>query len=128
MRLAAAGAILALPLLATVVLAAANTVPTTSLYHGTHAVTPLVDFRPPECTGTYTAFYSGGSSIGGAGPDLMLGTDLIDTLLANGGNDCLVSGAGIDIVNAGTGTDVCIVGNETPLLNISGCETIIRRP
>lgn len=127
-RLVALAVLAAIPVVTSTALTAGNVVPATSLLFRSTAIVKTTAFRPGECGGTYTTFYAGGTNTGTNGADLMLGSGGADTIRGSNGDDCIVSGGGLDIVNGGSGTDVCVVGNATPALNISGCESVVRRP
>lgn len=104
---------------------AANSVPTS---YADDYVGPIVadDLKPPECVSASLTSVLGGTAVitGTAANELLLGSDLADTISGAGGDDCLVGGPGGDTLNGGLGTDVCLGGPGTDIF--LGCETQIQ--
>lgn len=107
------------------VMTAANSVPTS---YAANYVGPIVanDLKPAECVSANLTSVLGGTAVinGTAANELLLGSDLADTISGAGGDDCLVGGPGGDTLNGGLGTDVCLGGPGTD--TFIGCETQIQ--
>ncbi len=83
------------------------------------------DLKPAECSALDLTNVEGGTLTvtGTAENDLLLGSDVIDTIAGQGGDDCLVGGPGADTLDGGAGTDICLGGGGTDVF--LGCETEI---
>ena len=101
---------------------ASNAVPSTRAGEVTDAVT-IQKLTPSSCAAiAATVLVNGSGTFGGSGSsELLLGSSVIDSITAGGGNDCLVGGGANDTLNGGQGTDVCLGGPGTD--TFSGCET-----
>lgn len=107
------------------VMTAANSVPPS---HAGNQVDGIEanDLKPDDCAAlNLTAVIGGSALIGGtAASELMLGSELPDTIDGGGGDDCIVGGPGGDNLTGGGGTDICIGGDG--LDTFLGCETAIQ--
>ena len=90
-------------------IAAANTIPATSLDYN---VLPLGlnDLKPSACAGIYvTNLITGsGTILGTAANDLILAGPAVDSVDGSDGNDCIVGGGASDICLGGPGSDIFV--------------------
>lgn len=107
--------------------AAGNTVPASKAADRSQAATADAMKPTPDCAGITlaTKVVGTGTFSGTAVANLMLGSSVVDTMSALGGNDCVMGGGGNDSLNGGAGTDVCIGGPGTDTFN-GTCETQIQ--
>lgn len=126
-------------------MSAANSVSTSGLADVSNVVNPN-QLKPSECNAINIArvlvvtpgvpFSSSGNS-----NDLILGSNIADTISAGNGSDCIVGGGGNDTINGnqrddvllggagnddldgGAGNDICYGGSGTNTFN--RCETIL---
>ncbi|MCX6619211.1 MAG: hypothetical protein NTZ98_24330 [Acidobacteria bacterium] len=91
--------------------AAANTVPRTSLGDSSRAVTPN-DLKPSQCSAFFVAnlIVGSGTITGTTGNDLILGSAGPDDISGRQGNDCILGGGGNDTINGNQGDDVILGG------------------
>lgn len=84
------------------------------------------DLKPAECAALDLKSVKGGSGlvVGTAGNELLLGSELIDSIEGAGGDDCLVGGPMGDTLTGGLGVDVCVGGGGVDVF--VGCETQIQ--
>lgn len=91
-------------------------------------VRPIVanDLKPAECAGLNLTGVIGNAGLvtGSSASELLLGSELIDTMDGAGGDDCLVGGPLGDALTGGAGADVCIGGPGID--TFIGCETEIQ--
>lgn len=108
-----------------VALSASGFVPPTYAGNSTRAITAN-DLKPAECAALDLASVSGGSGlvVGTAANELLLGSELIDSIEGAGGDDCLVGGPMEDTLTGGLGVDVCVGGDGVDVF--VGCETEIQ--
>lgn len=108
-----------------VALTASGFVPPTFAGNSTRAITAN-DLKPAECAALDLKLVSGGSGlvVGTAANELLLGSELIDSIEGAGGDDCLVGGPMGDTLTGGLGIDVCLGGGGLDVF--VGCETEIQ--
>lgn len=91
------------------------------------------DFKPSYCTNTIDELVTGSGNFAGTGKsELILGSEVTDTITGVGGSDCilggggddtLTGGAGTDIVSGGPGNDICTGGPGGDSFPLGDCET-----
>jgi Ca2+-binding RTX toxin-like protein len=119
LRVALIAAVIAIVSALALVLAAANTVPSTNVGTSQRGIS-VQDLAPPECAGMgLTTLVTNGN--GTNGNDLMLGDATANTQSGGKGDDCLVGGAGNDSLRGQQDNDVCIGGPGTD--SYLQCET-----
>lgn len=108
-----------------IVWTATNTVPATLADNQTAPI-EANDLKPLECAALDLTHVEGGSVTvtGTAANDLVLGSELLDSIDGMGGDDCLVAGPGTDTLDGGAGDDVCLGGPEVD--TFISCETEIQ--
>lgn len=108
-----------------VVMTATNTVPPSRAGNQVSDVMAN-DLKPAACDALDLTNVEGGSVTvtGTAANDLVLGSELLDSLGGEGGDDCLVGGSGADTLDGGAGNDICLSGDGTDIF--VGCETEIQ--
>lgn len=101
---------------------AANVVPVSDADQAAQPTTAN-DLKPPECDALDLTAVVGGSGavVGSDANELLLGSELIDTIDGGGGGDCLVGGPADDVLTGGAGVDICL-GNDGADTFL-GCET-----
>ena len=107
------------------VMTAANSVPPSYAGNAVGGIS-ADDLKPPECAALDLTHVIGGIGIvsGGADAELILGSELLDTLTGGAADDCLVGGPGNDTLTGGLGTDVCVGGSGID--TFIGCESEIQ--
>jgi Ca2+-binding RTX toxin-like protein len=94
--------------------AAANNVSGSKVVDYRTAITANA-LKPSECASlSLSNIITGrGDFNGTSGNDLILGSEIADTVDASGGNDCIVGGTGEDVLDGGNGNDMLLGGGDS---------------
>lgn len=108
-----------------VAITASGFVPPTFAGNSTRAITAN-DLKPAECAALDLTSVRGGAGLvtGSGANELLLGSELADSIEGAGGDDCLVGGPMGDTLTGGAGVDVCLGGGGIDVF--VGCETEIQ--
>ncbi len=111
LRLVALALALLIFLAAATAVAAANTVPGTSMGDSTRPITAN-DLKPSQCSAFFVAnlVVGSGNLNGTNGNDLILGSVGADSIDGRQGQDCVLGGDGNNVLNGNQGDDVLMGG------------------